>query len=145
MSAFLLPDNHINALISFAKDRKNGYTLHTGNEKSYRLNDKATFDALGKLLRDANEASLRERYDRAFEEEITENPYTPQFVYTGNLTEEDIISAVDCFHYQSCEYDGYKASDAYFVAEAIKAIAVSALIDGKDKVWVITDLEHPHR
>lgn len=147
MSAFLLPNNHFNALASFAKDRLNGRTLYAGHQsnKAFRLNNKADFVKLCNCLRQANEESLISRYDDAFKEEITENPYTPKEVFTGYLREEDIISAVDCFHYQSCEFDDYYTSDAYLIAEAIKAIAVSALVDGKEKVWVIDDVNNPRR
>lgn len=144
MSAFLLPNNHTNALLSFAKAKLRGRRLYA-KAHAFNLDNDDEYELAGKTLRDANELSLRARYPSNCEDSFKEYPYKAEVVPIKNLRDEDIINAVDCFHYQSCEHFDYYNSLAYFITEAIKSLAVDSLVRDKPKVWVIDDLNNLNR
>lgn len=117
MSAWLVSNRHVNALATFAVDQ--GLCADPAA---------AALD----MWRE-NAASLRGRYqERAAtywpELATLERDFSYQDVTLASLFE--VIKAADCYDYQSCEHDGWKASAAKALTDRIIARACSML--GRD-------------
>jgi len=118
MSAFIVSNEHIASLVSFAV-ANNAFT-----------SDLAQTAAT--TLLDANVTSVNVRY----KENTTA---TIDYARTAKkiLTPVQVIKAAKCLDYQSCEYDGYETSTA---KKLINQIINSALykLDGYDQAqWSI--------
>lgn len=123
MSAWLVSNRHVNALATFAVDQG--------------LCADPAAAALGMWCE--NRASLRDRYeDRAA-------TYWPELAtLEGDFAYRDVtlpslwhvISAADCYDYQSCEHDGWKSSAAKALTDAVRARACEMLgfAAGDDRV-----------
>jgi hypothetical protein len=108
MSCFVVPDFHIDALVSWTIGRE----IHT------RGMGRAT---LARTLAAANCRAYQERY---------QDPGTPgdyrgfSIVDVSHLDPLAIVKACDCLDYQASDWTGWRASDACAVLEAIRAAAL---------------------
>lgn len=115
MSAYLVSKSHIDALVAlYATVRK-----REGSPLSPQ-----TMNHLGSILIDANVRSIEARYpdtagkpaempgpdvdspDRAFANGYTWSPVR------ATVTPIGALALVQCYSYQTCEYDGFEESDA---------------------------------
>lgn len=116
MSAFLVSNEHINALISYALDQ--GVSISPANNPEQAC----------RMLTEENIRSLRERYPgRDFLQEWEDEAKTYTFKKTKKLPHTQIVKACDCYDYQACETDRYYDSDA---AEFIKRVMNEAVTRG---------------
>lgn len=93
MSAWLVSQTHIRALVTYA--RRNG--LHASDA-----------DAIGNALWRQNDRSLIARYeDRAAGYWTLGQTYTHR---DANLSPLTLLKACDCYDYQACETDDYEAT-----------------------------------
>jgi hypothetical protein len=76
MSAFLVTKEHIDALVTAGLAEQ----LEWGENGRYRLSPE-TATAIGKMLWQANEASVRERYEERADEYWTEIAAIPEYVF----------------------------------------------------------------
>ncbi|MGZ4659671.1 MAG: hypothetical protein ACXVYB_00160 [Arthrobacter sp.] len=114
MSAFTLGSDHIDLLITVAM-RVPGF-----NEKY--INIPKTADLLGQDLLNENYASVNYRYSE--EEPVPEYHWQP----VGDIREVEpsallllqILNAVHCYEYQSCEHPAWTDSKAFWVSQAIE-------------------------
>jgi len=123
MSAFLLGDNHLNAILNFYSDS--------------RGEDPATDKHLqiwGDKLRQQNMASVNYRY----EEKIS----TPSFTFKRCPSEISAVQALklcECYEYQTEDAPDYNTSEAKFILKAIMKSALHSL-PGYDKAeWSLVD------
>lgn len=122
MSAWVVGQDHIDLMVTAAM-RLSGW-----NEKY--INIPETADILGKGLWKENYNSVNHRYD--------ERKRTPAYHWTpvAEVQEEvlrpevlvQIIHAVDCYEYQSCEHPAWSDSTAYWACQAVKAWAEEQLV-----------------
>ena len=118
MSAFIVSDEHIASLVSFAV-ANNAITA-----------DLAQISAT--VLLDANVTSVNVRYKENTTATI-DYAKTPKKL----LTPVQAIKAAKCLDYQSCEFDGYENSTAKKLINQIINTAIYK-IDGYDKAeWSI--------
>lgn len=118
MSAFIVSDEHIASLVSFAVAKK----LINSNEAQ----------SAATTLLDANVTSVNVRYKENTTATIDYWSTPKKF-----LTPVQAIKAAKCLDYQSCEFDGYESSTA---KKLINQIINSALykLDGYDDAkWAI--------
>ncbi len=116
MSAYLCDDAHISALA--------GYAAHA------RRDNVATIAA---CLRRENERSLETRYgDKDF----------PPFRLDAHAAESaklapalQVLKAAQCYAYQACEHEGWEASPAKRIVDAIVARAITCLPGYDDAAW----------
>lgn len=94
----------------------------TAVENPYWCDD-MTADEIGQMLYDANKTSVEERYpdDKFMVVDWDYTGYEP----TRNLNLAELCMAIDGYMYQSCEADGWLASNAYAFCVALKAEALS--------------------
>jgi hypothetical protein len=108
MSCFVVPDFHINALVSWTI----GHKVYTGG---------AGRAALARALAKANRRAYQERY---------QDPGAPSdyrgflIVDVDHLDPLAIVKACDCLDYQASDWTGWRASDACRVLESIRAVAL---------------------
>jgi hypothetical protein len=128
MSAFIVTDSHINALVRYAS-RHNirvfyGATLQC---HAVRESEQSTAD----ILLNENVKSVNYRYNENDNASIVYDYKAPL------LTPIEAIKAAQCLRYQSCEHNDYEQSIASKIIEAIIVDAIPR-IDGYDKAaWCI--------
>jgi len=118
MSAFVVSDEHICALVSYGGihdvrvfERDGGHVI-AGNEQE-----------TAEILLAANVASVNYRYD----ENEPVPPIEFHFERPDERTAIEIIKACDCFDYQACERPDYRQSLAATIVEAIRENAIRAV------------------
>lgn len=134
MSAFVVNQNHLRALITFAQVKRIVFYTHPDSEVEefrvfYAYKD---FDAIGQILHDVNVASVNYRYG---------DSVSPQaFKFHPYLELEDpirILKACSCYDYQACEIPGYHRTEACEIIDAIRQEAIRALPGYDDAGWEI--------
>ena len=127
MSAFMVSDAHIDALVTFA----------VRHQVSYRVNGsridvtKNNAEEIGQMLVDENYRSLNARYSERTEEYFGKAP-TYRLKITRALAVPElepvvILKQCDCYAYQACETDDWEKTTAFEIIKSIKGAAVSAL------------------
>jgi hypothetical protein len=110
MSCFVVPDFHINALVSWAVAQ--GVTLD------------ASPDAVAHMLASANRRAYSERYAGRYDSEIS--PFGGLDRSAGvDLAPVAIVKACDCLDYQACDWSQWNDSDAFGYLVAIRRAAVA--------------------
>lgn len=146
MSAFIVSENHIRYLVSAALHyRMHGgaftwYSLGTSERQPSRmgtldpvadaLGDPAVgADALGSMLWHKNFASVNARYH--------EKEEAPTYKHGRSVTVDpvQVLKAVQCYAYQSCEHDGWWDSSARAFCEALKNAAIHKLAGYDQAEW----------
>lgn len=129
MSAYHVPDLHINALLSWAL--KSAPALHADGIQ-YDLTQPEDFARVGHILRVCNNASMDARYGDA------PQGYLPNLVDVARLSPINIVSACSCFAYQACEFAGWEVSDGKQIIDQISAAALYR-VPGYDQIRLIQD------
>lgn len=149
MSAWLLDYAHIRYLVRAAMKLPHPHPLswvwnidpETGSYDRAVLRpgdyDEAT--RIGQVLVDENIASVRARYpskpceDREF-------VYNPSFVGLPKATDPvQVLKALDCYEYQSCEHAGWRSSEARAFVRFLRKAAIGALPGYDEAEWAIDD------
>jgi hypothetical protein len=130
MSAFIVTDTHINALVRYASRHK--ITVAYGNPTT-RLNVSAHEQEVAQLLIDENIKSVNYRYSEAETSLIEYDRGAPI------LSAIEAIKAAQCLRYQSCEHSDYEESIAFKLIEAIIADAIPRLDGYQSASWAIAD------
>jgi hypothetical protein len=129
MSAFIVTDTHINALVRYASRHKVGiYYQH-----SSRLNTYDNEQAMAQILLDENVKSVNYRYGDSETMSINYDHGAPI------LTAIQAIKAAQCLKYQSCETPDYEQSIAFKFIEAIISDAIPRLNGYESASWAIAD------
>lgn len=136
MSAFIVTDTHINALVRYASrhkisiffNRQLGFPF--GKE---RLNTFDNEQAIAQILLDENVKSVNYRYRDNEVMTITYDPSAPI------LTAIQAIKAAQCLKYQSNECDDFEESIAFKLIEAIISDAIPRLEGYESASWAIAD------
>lgn len=130
MSAFIVSDSHINALVRYAS-RHNVRVFHSNPLTMFRVQDNEQEAA--SLLLDENVKSVNSRYA---------DEQTMSIIYdraASILTAIEAIKAAQCLRYQSCEHSDYEDSIAFKLIEAIIRDAIPRLDGYEQAAWAITD------
>ena len=136
MSAFIVSDTHINALVRYASrhklsvffNRQLGFPF--GKEQLKIYNNE---QAIAQILLDENVKSVNYRYRDNEVMTITYDPGAPI------LTAIQAIKAAQCLKYQSCEHDDFEESIAFKLIEAIISDAIPRLEGYESASWAISD------
>ena len=130
MSAFIVSDSHINALVRYAS-RHNVRVFYSNPLTMFRVQDNEQETA--SLLLDENVKSVNSRYADEQTMSIIYNRAAPI------LTAIEAIKAAQCLRYQSCEHFDYEDSIAFKLVEAIITDAIPRLDGYEQAAWAITD------
>lgn len=121
MSAYLVPDYHINALVSWAAGR------HGSNAVSYywggrRRDVRGDEKRIASVLYAENVRSVNARYCES------DPAHGFKFKLVPNrLNPIDVIKGCHGYGYQACEAEGYEQSEAFAIVAAIAQSAIRAL------------------
>lgn len=124
MSAFVVSQSHLDAIISNAGKFTNRISLPEG---ILELPNDA--DEIGQILLDENVRSVNYRYK--------ENEPAPEYHWkpsTHNLGPVELLKVIGCLEYQSCECPDYPVTLAAVALAAIKAACISAIIKADTKL-----------
>lgn len=121
MSAYLVPDYHINALVSWAAGRhgSNAVSYYWGGKHREVRNDEKR---IASVLYAENVRSVNARYKSA-------DP-AHGFVFkrvVNVLNPIDVIKGCHGYGYQACEAEGYEESEAFAIVAAIAQSAIRSL------------------
>jgi len=109
MSAWIVSTNHIRQMVDGA--------IRLG------LVEPKDATTVGRMLTNANKRSIRARYGEWDEGAAAVQPYwhTPTREPISDLS---LLMQLNCYDYQTCEFDGYERSTAYKLVERMrKALA----------------------
>lgn len=152
MSAFVVSHMHINALLTFADNKRMLNEIGYGVDR----NKQFTWTDIGCILLAENERSVLYRYPDCVE---TDKPGTigeeaidyrfktwqQAFTLQHDKLCVWIIKACDCYDYQACETDDYPQSIAHGIIERIRAKAIRSLLAYDEAPWGIDKDESPQR
>ena len=140
MSAFLVSDSHLNALITWAALTQ----LNPGNPSScagYSINESAWTSFLGNeqhcaaILYTANVESVNERYEK---DDSTGVIFRfRQYKKWKSLTPVEVLKLCDCFDYQACEVKNYRATVAAQMVDGIREHAIHLLPGYSAAPWAL--------
>jgi len=130
MSCYLVSDDHINALISWAQWNKVTFRVLVG-DGSVTID----YDAVRQELRRTNEESYHTRY--AHLDGISKEHEPVKGKSGPALPVIEILKLCNCYDYQACEFDGWEASDAYAFMRELRSHVVRALPGYEQAPWSI--------
>jgi hypothetical protein len=138
MSAFLVDPYHIGQIVRYNKDSKPSYSPFSHQDR----------DAMAQCLAEANLRSIHARYHSSHHQM---NPFDTDAEYVRACIDEasrddlpplspiQLLKAIDCLAYQSCEYDGWEYSQAKKYLDDMTHQAVSRLPGYNEADWELTD------
>jgi hypothetical protein len=134
MSAYIVSNTHINALVTFAIDAR--VSFYFANERTEITARNAA--EIGRALMDENVRSVATRYRSGItrEEQTAGNDYLFKRFNTP-LTPVEAIKACHNLSYQSCETDDWEATKAHRILDAIQDKAVTQLPGYEKAPWGI--------
>lgn len=121
MSAYIVPDYHINALVTWAVER------HGSGAVSYYWNGRrrdvrGDAERIASVLYAENVRSVNSRYQGA------DSAHGFKFERVFNLLNPiDVIKACNGYGYQACETDDWEQTEAHAIIKGIEASAIRAL------------------
>ncbi len=121
MSAYLVPDYHINALVSWARDRHGSGAVSYywgGRRREVRGDEKR----IASVLYAENVRSVNSRYKEH------DPAHGFRFKWVPNvLNPIDVIKACHGYTYQACETDDWDRTEAHAIVAGIIQSAIRAL------------------
>ena len=143
MSAFIVNDIHIDALVNLALAPPAGFARIPGGPYALRFDfhdnrgdgevrlDRA--NDLGQMLRNANLRSIKDRYPES------EEDYWPYHYKRPprQLTALEGLKALACYEYQTCESDSWDGSLAWMFCEALRRHLIHFIPGYDEGPWEI--------
>ena len=134
MSSFVLPRAHIDAIVRACYGFGNYPDLcYYYESKWYKVNELLQ-DYVGEVLTNANYHGVNQRYNT---KDIP--PAAEYDIHTPLLPAVDLLKALDCFEYQSCDAEDYDTSQAHAIIAALRSNTISRLPGYANAPWVIDD------
>lgn len=154
MSAWIVSTRHIDALVQ-AASRPGRYGLGplqfayapNAPEDHEQLTTRCTnADEIGRMLLIENVASVAYRYpDDTCDELPGPTAKTPpneyHYRHPGEFSAVEILKAIDCYEYQSCEHPAWRYSQAYAFCAALRDRVIRQLPGYDDAPWGIDGYE----
>lgn len=126
MSAYVVGQNHIDALVTFAVARSVSYWCPLS--KTRVTISASNAEVVGQMLLDENVVSVCHRYGDA----ITPQEKNAAAAYRFRWWHEplgvvQVLKAINCLSYQSCEHPGWEGSLPQRILREIKESAIRSL------------------
>lgn len=150
MSAYVVDRDHIRYLVSAATQMRRGIDsgeLRWRNGKGpVRIlphGDAERAADVGQVLWDENVASVEYRYPKSGGDlpgpvlpEGHGYVYGPHRAWAGDIEPVQVLKAIHCLEYQSCEHPGWEKSEAHAFLRALEAAAMRAVPGYSATEWV---------
>jgi len=118
MSAFIVNKKHIDYIVT---------VLYNDNP----LFTKEFLNKTGQTLVDENFKSVNYRYNES------NQPYKYIFEQVRNINPIQVLKAINCLDYQSCEHNTWKRSNARKILDDIRDICINKLPGYDDFQWEV--------
>ena len=133
MSAFIVCNEHINAMLQASGNRFRRYfgdtcSYYWRKEPRYIVPDN---ECIGQKLVNQNYRSVNTRYDE------NDEPHVFKVLTLREFSPVEIIKACDCYGYQCCETKDWKRTEAYAIMTALRERAIRALDGYEQAAWEI--------
>jgi len=128
MSCFLVSENHINTILTWANANIQ-YQFYGMNNMSFKQIE--DLQKMAELLLKENNRSVNYRYN--------EKNHTPDitFSFTKAVKAVQTIKLCDCLTYQSNETKNYYKTEAYNLIKHIRESAIGALPGYEESEWEV--------
>ena len=145
MSAWIVNKAHIDAMVTAAQFCGRDYgSFYYWHERDAHYVTFETEDDVGQMLWSENVASVSYRYngDTDLPGPIpTPDPTSYEFTRSRPFSPVEMLSAIDCYEYQSCEHPGWKDSQAHAFCQALRHQMIGCLPGYDEAPWGISDRE----
>jgi hypothetical protein len=136
MSAFIVNHKHIDALVSAMLDAHMSYW--DGHNRVYVT--RANAEEIGRILLEENVRSVLYRYGGRIGDDEKQAAASYCFVYAlRSRSPVQIIKAVHCLDYQSCETTDWETTLAWRICQALLSNTTSRLPGYEAAAWEIVD------
>lgn len=141
MSAFVVENNHINAILNYLHEHSKKNTCKYVS--NYNLTDHEDLTKIGQILLDENIRSVAFRYkaktELIFADFATSQQQKFDFVLNQKqkFTSIQILKALHCLEYQSCESPCFKSTQAYELIHEIEYITICNLQGYAEAEWTL--------
>lgn len=135
MSAFIVTNDHINALV----------TAHLASANELHSMSQTEKNSIGQMLLNENFRSVNTRYCEATQ--VPSFVFTPVYSYIPRrsgglatrveLTPVALLKLLDSYEYQSCETNDFETTDAYKFCKSLRNMLISQLSNYEDSPWTI--------
>lgn len=156
MSAFIVDPIHIDALVTAGLEFSRPYGLHWYDVDPDELDHddvadhhhELTYETAGRtavMLYAENCASVLYRYPQDTIQSapgLIDKPTPDEYEFRklpGTPKPVDVLSALACYEYQSCEHPGWKTSEAKRFCDALRAACIRRLPGYENAPWEIVD------
>ena len=142
MSAFIVADEHIHVLLWAGQRPSQRYGLlrwYYANPERDGYLDADTADAVGQMLVDENRASVDYRYS----ETNAHSVYRYRRPRHTEWSAGELLNALHCYRYQTCEHPGWADSQAYAFCTALEQRLISTVPGYETGPWAITGRTKP--
>lgn len=130
MSAFIVEDIHIDAIVTFMDDTQE--SLYAGGIifKATLIDD---LQRVGQILMDENYRSVNARYQTKTPAPVYRYRQTPAFKPVV------ILALLACYQYQACETEDYYQSTAHEIVSLLKDRAAACLAGYNEVPWALDE------
>ena len=147
MSAYIVSRGHIRFLVEAALQLRPEHCSDVGLRRYYHAGEshdvnELTANALGLMLWNECRASVRARYpgerDSALPGPVLDGPrcgYAHEFGWSLRIDPVQVLKAVACYEYQSCEHAAWVTSAAFAFCDALRCHAIRCLPGYDDAAW----------
>ncbi len=142
MSAFIVANEHIALMISACQQldvpaRRPIRWQHQGNLYDLRTSGATT---VGQMLLDANAASVAAAADV---DSLTPPPYTHRSTLHRGWTAVEVLKAIHCYQYQSCDSPEWESTQAHAFCRALEYALITSLPGYARAPWSISAATTP--
>ncbi|MCW1959065.1 MAG: hypothetical protein KIH64_011090 [Mycobacterium sp.] len=135
MSAFILPAEHIHVLLWGALRAGHGRVCwHYGNPTRMGELTDTTASTVGQMLLDANVASVNYLYNAT----DTAEAYRYQRPVHTDWSAVELLKALACYEYQSCEAPDWEGSSAQRLCRVIERELIVTLRGWQEAPWSLS-------
>ena len=135
MSAFLVSKEDIDLLVSGMREHDTAVRIDGQFHRANKL-DPTT---LGKILWQENVESLAARYGARERDDNAAEIAAYRFKSYGPVKPGALAQLASCYAYQTCEHEGWRASDAFFAICGLEHALCKLLPGAGDAPWGISD------
>jgi len=141
MSAYIVDRDHIAYLVEAGRRLGVHCPLSWYHDGRHHKLNELTVDAVAQMLWSENVASVCSRYPDCSPDDLPGPGMGWPYAYgvhrctLRHVEPVQVLKSLNCYEYQSCEHDGWKASEARAFCKALRSAATHALPGYEEAAW----------